>query len=253
MNRIRLIARLDVKGVNVIKGVQLEGLRVVGDPNLYAKKYYNQGADEILYMDSVASLYNRNSLIDVIQKSTHDIFVPITVGGGIRTVTDAQQLLRSGADKIAINTAATKNSQLITDLARRFGNQCIVLSIEAKRQKNGGWEVYTENGRERTGLDVIEWARRGADLGAGEILLTSVDQEGMKQGFDVNLTKAVADAVSVPVIASGGMGSFDHLVDVVNNGNASAVAMADILHFERSGLLQIRTAAQKAGIPVRRL
>jgi cyclase len=248
---LRLIARLDVKGANVIKGVQLEGLRVVGDPNSYAKKYYDQGADEILYMDSVASLYNRNNLADVVRQSVKNIFIPVTVGGGIRSVEDAQNILRSGADKIAINTAATKRPELITELARRFGNQCIVLSIEAKRTGNSSWEAYTDNGREHTGIDVLEWALRGTEMGAGEILLTSVDQEGMARGFDVALVKMVAEAVSIPVIASGGMGSAEHMVDVVLNGHASAVAMADILHFEKSELPKIRVAAQNAGISVR--
>jgi imidazole glycerol-phosphate synthase subunit HisF len=250
---LRLIARLDIKGPNVIKGVQLEGLRVVGDPNILAKKYYEEGADEILYMDSVASLYNRNNLTDVVQKSVKDVFIPVTVGGGIRSIENAQHILRSGADKIAVNTAAIKRPELISEMARRFGNQCVVLSIEAKRLNATSWEAYTENGREHTGMDVLKWAIRGAELGAGEILLTSVDQEGMKQGFDINLVKTIANAVSIPVIASGGMGSTEHLVDVVKNGNASAVAMADILHFERSNLYNIRAAAKKSEIQVRKL
>ena len=250
---LRLIARLDVKGENVIKGVQLEGLRVIGDPNGYAKKYYDAGADEILYMDSVASLYNRNNLTDIVQQTVKNVFIPVTVGGGIRSVEDARNILRSGADKVAVNTAATKRPELITELAHRFGNQCVVLSIEAKRVDDSSWEAYTDNGREHTRMDVIEWAVLGAALGAGEILLTSVDREGTGRGFDIQLVKSVAEAVSIPVIASGGMGSIDHLVDIVKDGHASAVAMADILHYEKSDLSQIRTATRSAGIPVRKI
>ncbi len=251
MATLRMIARLDVKGPNLIKGVQLEGLRVVGDPHEYARKYYKGGIDEILYMDIVASLYGRNSLTDVVRRTVKDIFVPITVGGGIRSLDDAREMLRSGADKVAINTAATKRPQLITEMSRRFGTQCMVLSIEAMRKGEKRWEAYTDNGREPTGLDVVEWARNGAALGAGEILLTSVDREGRRQGFDVELVRVVAGAVSIPVIASGGMGCLDHLVDVVEQGGASAVAMADVLHYGRIDLADIRAHAHHNGIGVR--
>ena len=251
MATLRMIARLDVKGPNLIKGVQLEGLRVVGDPHEYARKYYLGGIDEILYMDVVASLYNRNSLIDVVRRTVKDIFVPITVGGGIRSLDDAREMLRSGADKVAINTAATKRPEIITEMSRRFGTQCMVLSIEAMRKGEKRWEAYTDNGREPTGLDVVEWARKGAALGAGEILLTSVDREGRRQGFDVELVRAVAGAVPIPVIASGGMGCLDHLVDVVEQGGASAVAMADVLHYGRIDLRDIRAHARHNGIGVR--
>ncbi len=253
MATVRMIARLDVKGPNLIKGVQLEGLRVVGDPHEYARKYYLGGIDEILYMDIVASLYNRNSLTDVVRRTVKDIFVPITVGGGIRSLDDAREMLRSGADKVAINTAATKRPELITEMSRRFGTQCVVLSIEAMRKGEERWEAYTDNGREPTGLDVVEWAGKGAALGAGEILLTSVDREGRRQGFDVELVRAVAGAVPIPVIASGGMGCLDHLVDVVEQGGASAVAMADVLHYGRIDLGDIRAHARHNGIEVRHL
>lgn len=249
---IRLIARLDIKGANLIKGVHLEGLRIIGSPNKYAIKYYSQGADELIFMDSVASLYGRNHLEEFIKMVAKDIFIPMTVGGGIRTVDDAINILKCGADKVAVNTAAVANPQLISNIARQLGSQAVTLSIEAKRISPGKWEAYTENGREPTGLDVVEWARRGVELGAGEILLTSVDREGTRKGFDVDLVEKVSSQVSVPVIASGGMGKEEDLIPVVLRGGASAVAMADILHFERSDLRKIRDVAVKADLKVRR-
>ncbi|RXK55714.1 imidazole glycerol phosphate synthase subunit HisF [Oleiharenicola lentus] len=251
MRSIRLIARLDIKGPNLIKGIHLEGLRVIGVPNEYALKYYAQGVDELIYMDCVASLYGRNHLGEIVRAAAKDIFVPMTVGGGIRSVADATEILRCGADKVAINTAAVANPQLISDIARRFGSQCMVLSIEAKQIGADRWEVYTDNGREKTGLDVIEWVKRGVQMGAGEILLTSIDREGTRKGFDSALVKAVTTEVNVPVIASGGMGKDADLVKVVLEGGADAVAMADILHYNRSDLLKIRATAQAAGLSVR--
>ncbi len=247
----RLIARLDIKGPNLIKGIHLEGLRVVGDPQEFARRYYEAGADELVYMDIVASLYGRNSLTEIIKRAAQDIFIPMTVGGGVRSVDDAKQLLRAGADKVAINTAAIARPELITEISRRFGTQCMVLSIEAKKLADNKWEAYTDNGRERTGLDVVEWAKKACELGAGEILLTSVDQEGTRKGFDLALTRAVAGAVPIPVIASGGMGTTDHLVEVVKEGKADAVAMADVLHYKRLDMKQIREAASAAQIAVR--
>jgi imidazole glycerol-phosphate synthase subunit HisF len=250
MSRIRLIARMDIKGENLIKGVHLEGVRVIGSPGEHALRYYQHGVDEIVYMDCVASLYGRNNLSEIINMAARDVFIPITVGGGIRSVDDAYQILRSGADKVAVNTAAVANPQLISDIARRFGSQCVVLSIEAKRVGDA-WLVYTDNGREKTGLDVVAWARRGVELGAGEILLTSIDQEGTRKGFDVRLVRAVTDAVSVPVIASGGMGKADDAVAVVVEGGADAVAMADLLHYKRSTIGDIRDVLRQAGLGVR--
>ena len=204
----RLIARLDIKAPNLIKGIHLEGLRKMGDPNVFARRYYEAGVDELLYMDIVASLYERNSLTDVIRYTAQNIFIPFTVGGGVRSVEDVESLLRAGADKVAMNTAATRRPELISEAARRFGSQCVVLSIEAKRRSTGdGWEAYTDNGREHTGRDVVEWAQQGAALGAGEVLLTSVDREGTRQGMDAELIAAVSDVVSIPVIASGGSAS----------------------------------------------
>lgn len=252
MPSTRLIPRLDVKAPNLIKGVHLEGLRKVGDPNVFARLYYEAGADEILYMDVVASLYERNSLFDIVERTTRDVFVPITVGGGLRSIDDVRTALKAGADKVAINTAAVRRPALISEVARVFGSQCMVLSIEAKRASVGPtWEAFTDNGREHTGLDVVEWAKRAASLGAGEILLTSVDREGTRSGFDVELVRAVSSAVSIPVIASGGMGNVDHLVEVLTMGRADAAAMADILHWKRMDLRSIRAAAIERNLPVR--
>jgi imidazole glycerol-phosphate synthase subunit HisF len=251
LRNTRLIARLDIKGPNLIKGIHLEGLRVIGSPNEYARLYYQQGADELIYMDCVASLYGRNNLREIVRSAAEEVFVPITVGGGIRTVEDARDLLRCGADKVAVNTAAVGNPTLLSDIVQSFGSQCMVLSIEAKQVGADRWEVYTDNGRERTGLDVIDWVKRGVALGAGEILLTSVDREGTRRGFDVDLVRAVTAEVSVPVIASGGMGTPQDVVNVVRQAEADAVAMADILHYRRATIGEIRRAAQDAGLHVR--
>jgi cyclase len=250
MTSARLVARLDVKGPNVIKGINLEGLRVVGQPSEMARRYYADGIDELIYMDAVASLYDRNSLFDIISETARGVFIPMTVGGGIRSLDDARNILRAGADKVAVNTAAIRDPALISTIARRFGSQCMVISIEAK-WVGKHWEAYIENGREPTGLDVIEWATKAVGNGAGEILLTSVDREGTRTGFDVALVKAVTDAVGVPVIASGGMGSVAHLVDVIRHGGANAVAMADVLHYRRITLGAMRHGAAAAGIRTR--
>lgn len=253
MSNVRLIARLDIKSPNLIKGIQLEGLRKIGDPQQFAQGYYSAGADELIYMDIVASLYNRNSLSDLVRRTAEQVFIPITVGGGLRSLGDVEQALRSGADKVAINTAAVARPELITEVATRFGSQCMVLGIEAKRSGVGRWEVYTDNGREHTGLDVVEWVRRAVDLGVGEILLTSVDQEGTRRGFDIALTRAVSDAARVPVIASGGMGTIEHLTSVVCDGHADAVAMADVLHYNRLSMADIRKGARQAGVASREI
>ncbi len=248
---IRIIPRLDVKGSNLIKSIQMEGLRVLGDPNIFAKKYYEEGADELLYIDMVASLYGRNSLKSLISKASKDIFIPITVGGGIRSIEDAEEILKSGADKIAINTAAVKDPKLISSLANKFGSSTIVISIQAKQILENNWEVFTETGREKTGLNVVEWAKRSTELGAGEILLTSVDREGTRKGFDTKLIKSVTNSVSVPVIASGGMGREEDLIEAVFVGNANAVSMADILHYNRTTLGNIRKVAKNNKIATR--
>jgi cyclase len=248
---LRLIARLDIKGANLIKGIHLEGLRVVGDPQIHAAKYYQDGADEIVYMDTVASLYGRNNLVDVVSRATEHVFVPITVGGGIRSVEDARTLLRAGADKIAINTAAIKDPKLISQLSDVWGSSTIVLSIEAKKTGDNKWEAYTDNGRERTGLDVAQWAETGAKLGAGEIFVTSVDQEGTRKGFDCELVAEITKRVGVPVIASGGFGSLDHLSQLVKTAKPTGVAIADSLHYNRYSFDQIRSFCFTNGISTR--
>jgi imidazole glycerol-phosphate synthase subunit HisF len=250
MSRPRLAARLDVKGSNLIKGIHLEGLRVVGDPEQFAQHYYEDGVDEIIYMDCVASLYGRNNLMDVVNSTSTKVFVPLTVGGGLRSCEDIREVLRAGADKVTINTAATQRPELITEVAERFGAQCMVLGIEAKRRRDGGWDAFVDNGREPAGLDVIEWAKQAVSLGAGEILLTSVDQEGTMKGFDLELVKAVSAVVSVPVAASGGAGSVQDCLDAYASG-ADVVAVASIAHFGKVKFQEIRAAAVQAGIPLR--
>ncbi len=251
MKRIRLIARLDIKGKNLIKGIHLEGLRVIGSPSEYAHKYYHQGADELIFMDTVASLYGRNHLDEIIKSVAKDIFIPMTVGGGIRSVEDATAILRLGADKVAVNTAAVNRPELISEISNVLGSQAMVLSVEAKKVKDNKWEVYTDNGRESTGIDVIEWVSEGKRLGAGEILLTSVDCEGTRKGFDIDLIKAVSDSVPIPIIASGGMGKYQDLYNAVYNADADAIAMADILHYNRSSFNEIRKESSALGLIVR--
>ena len=249
--RVRCIPRLDIKGPNLIKGIHLEGLRVIGDPAAFARRYYEEGADELLYVDVVASLYGRNNLHDIVKLTAADVFVPLTVTGGIRSVDDVRSILRVGADKVGINTAATKRPELIREVARKFGSQCMVLSIEAKQIAPGRWEAYADNGREPTGLDVVEWAEQGVELGAGEILLTSVDREGTREGYDCALVAAVSGRVPVPVIASGGMGKPEHGEQVVREGMADALAMADLLHYGRMSLPELKRSLATSGIEVR--
>lgn len=251
MQKTRLIARLDIKGPNLIKGVHLEGLRVIGSPNTFAKKYYEEGIDEIIFLDVVASLYGRNQLLEIIQEAAKDIFIPLTVGGGINSVESARKVLRSGADKVALNSSAIKNPEVISEIANEFGSQCVVSSIEAKKSTNNQWEVFYENGREPTGIDVKEWAEKCVEKGAGEILLTSIDREGTRRGFDAELVRAISSAVPVPVIASGGMGRIEDLVEVVETGSASGVAIASILHYGHSTVKSVRDGAIQAGLRVR--
>lgn len=250
MAGLRIIPRLDIKGPNLIKGIRLEGLRVVGDPHAFALRYYEDGADELVFMDIVASLYQRNSLSDIIRRAADRVYIPITVGGGIRSIDDVYQALRSGADKVAINTAAIARPELIGEVARRFGSQCMVLSVEAKRHGPGRWEAYTDNGREHTGLDVVAWIKQAVDRGAGEILLTAVDQEGTRKGMDMELLRSVTACVNVPVIISGGYGDPSDLLRADAAG-ASGVAIADALHWQRTTLSQIKTSARAQGLEVR--
>lgn len=230
--KIRIIPRLDIKNNTIVKGIHLEGLRVVGVPSQASLKYYFQGADEILYMDAVASLYERNSLKDIIRQVAEDVFVPLTVGGGIRTLGDIQEILRCGADKVAVNTAALKHPEFIRDAAKEFGSQCIVGSIEAKKLREGHWEAYVDTGRQATGVDAVDWARRLVDLGAGEILVTSIDHEGMRSGFEIDLIKQINAVVSVPIIACGGCGTPKHILDLLQTTPVSAVACASVFHYD---------------------
>lgn len=246
--KVRIIARLDVKAPHVVKGVHMEGLKKLGSPNEFAKHYYENGIDEILYIDIVASLYNRNSLLEIIAETTKNIFIPITVGGGIRSVEDAKQLLRAGADKIAVNSAAIKNPQLITALAEAFGAQCIVVSIHAKRVLPDYWEAYYDCGREHSGISVVEWAQQVEYYGAGEILLSSIDQDGTQAGCDCSLVKSVTSRVSIPVIAGSGIGCVEHAVDVAQHGLPDAIAIGSALHFKKFSIPEVRRKLQSAGI-----
>lgn len=228
---VRIIPRLDIKGPNLVKGIHLEGLRVLGKPERFARYYYEQGADELIYMDVVASLYGRNSLLHMIERTSKEIFIPLTVGGGIRTLDDIRTVLRAGADKVCLNTAALRRPELIKEASKRFGSSTIVISVEAKKQPDGSYEAYTDNGRERTGMNVFEWATRIVEFGAGEIMLTSIDREGTGTGFDLELTRRIAQSVPIPVIACGGAGKVSHIYDVIKEGQADAVSIASILHY----------------------
>lgn len=228
---IRIIPRLDIKGPNLVKGIHLEGLRVLGKPESFARYYYEGGADELIYMDVVASLYGRNSLHDIVERTSSEIFIPLCVGGGLRTVEDIRMVLRAGADKVSLNTAAIDRPELITEAARRFGSSTILVSIEAIRMPGGNYEAFTDNGRESTGVDALEWAVRAVELGAGELMVTSIDKEGTGQGFDLELVRRISDSVDVPVIASGGAGGPEDVFAAVDEGRAQAVALASILHY----------------------
>lgn len=232
MKTVRVIPKLDIKGPNLVKGIHLEGLRVLGKPEDFAKYYYEAGADELLYMDVVASLYNRNSLHDIIQKTAKEIFIPLTVGGGLRTIDDIRNVLRAGADKVSLNTAAIKNPDLIKKAARIFGSSTIAVSIEAIKEQDGSYLAYTDNGREYTGIEVLAWAKKVEALGAGEIVLTSIDKEGTGLGYDIELTKMIAQAVSIPVVACGGAGNAEDIYQVITEGGADAVIIASALHYD---------------------
>jgi len=247
---LRIIPRLDIKAPNLVKGVRLEGLRVIGDPAAHAERYFQQGADELHYQDIVASLYQRSTIDDLIRATAEKIFVPLTVGGGVRKKQDIRKLLRAGADKVCINTAAVKDPKLITEAARVFGTQCIVVGIETIRQTDGRWKAFTDNGREHTGLDAYDWARRAVDLGAGELLLTSVDREGTRMGFDLEFIAKLARQVPVPVVAHGGAGKIEDIIEVARLG-VDGVAIAALLHYNDLTVAQIKTGLTAAGVEVR--
>jgi imidazole glycerol-phosphate synthase subunit HisF len=247
----RIIARLDVKGPNVIKGVHLEGLKVVGKPRDLARRYYDEGADEIVMMDVVASLYGRNNLLDIVEEVARETFAPVTVGGGVRTIDNIVALLRAGADKVAINTGAVRNPGFLNEAAAVFGSQCIVLSVEAKRRGPGTWEALTDNGRETSERDAIRWIEEAVERGAGEILLTSVDQEGTQKGFDLELMEAVYTKVQVPVIACGGAGKPGDVVELLSPRRCDAVACASLFHYGLCGIQELKNAISATGLLVR--
>ncbi|MDR2862438.1 MAG: imidazole glycerol phosphate synthase subunit HisF [Puniceicoccales bacterium] len=252
MLSVRIIPCLDVKAGRVVKGVRFEELRDAGDPVESARAYEEQGADELVFLDITASSDGRNIMRDVVERTAGEVFMPLTVGGGLRSVEDIRGMLNAGADKVSLNTAAINDPLLVLNAARKFGNQCIVVAIDARREPDGAsWRVYTHGGRNRTELDAVAWARRVVELGAGEILLTSMDCDGTKAGYDIELTRRVSEAASVPVIASGGAGHLGHMVDVVRLGHANAVLAASIFHFGTYSIRQAKEALQAAGMPVR--
>jgi cyclase len=251
MLKMRVIPCLDVKDGRVVKGVNFVDLRDAGDPVEQARVYDAAGADELCFLDIAASAEERDTLYDVVRRTAEQCFMPLTVGGGVRKVEDIRKLLLAGADKVSINTAAVARPEFVREAAEKFGAQCIVVAVDAKATGPGKWGIFTHGGRRETGLDAVEWARRMAEYGAGEILLTSMDRDGTKSGFDLALTRAVADAVTVPVIASGGVGSLDDLVDGIREGHATAVLAASIFHFGTHTIAEAKARLADAGIPVR--
>jgi len=247
----RVIPCLDVDAGRVVKGTNFVGLRDAGDPVELAARYDAEGADELVFLDITASSDARDTMVEVARRTAEEVFIPFTVGGGVRSVDDARRLLRAGAEKVGVNTAAVERPELIAEMAREFGAQCVVLAIDARRREGGGFEVFTHGGRTPTGIDAVEWARRAEQLGAGEILLTSMDRDGTREGFDIELTRAVADAVGVSIVASGGVGTLDHLVDGVVEGGADAVLAASIFHFGEHTVAEAKSALERAGIMVR--
>jgi imidazole glycerol-phosphate synthase subunit HisF len=251
MLKVRIIPCLDVKDGRVVKGVQFVDLRDAGDPVEQARVYDAAGADELTFLDITASHENRDTILDVVARTAEQCFMPLTVGGGVRQVEDIRRLLLAGADKVSINSAAVARPEFVKEAAEKYGDQCIVVAIDARQTAPAKWEVFTHGGRKGTGLDAIEWARRMTDHGAGEILLTSMDRDGTKSGFDLALTRAVSDAVPVPVVASGGVGTLDDLVDGVIQGRASAVLAASIFHFGTFTIAQAKEHLARAGVPIR--
>ncbi|GAB6052486.1 imidazole glycerol phosphate synthase subunit HisF [Magnetospira thiophila] len=251
MMKMRVIPCLDVKDGRVVKGVNFVDLIDAGDPVEQAKIYDREGADELTFLDITASHENRDTIYDVVNRTAEQCFMPLTVGGGVRVVEDIRKLLLAGADKVSINTAAVHRPEFVREAARKFGSQCIVVAIDAKSVGPDKFEIFTHGGRNPTGIDAVEWARRMADYGAGEILLTSMDRDGTKQGFNIPLTRAIADAIPIPVIASGGVGTLDHMVEGITEGHATAVLAASIFHFGTFTIRQCKEHMAAAGVPVR--
>jgi cyclase len=253
MLKVRIIPCLDVKDGRVVKGVQFVDLRDAGDPVEQARVYDAAGADELTFLDITASHENRDTILDVVARTAEQCFMPLTVGGGVRTIEDIRRLLLAGADKVSINSAAVARPEFVREAAEKYGDQCIVVAIDARQAGPGRWEVFTHGGRKGTGLDAVAWARHMAQFGAGEILLTSMDRDGTRSGFDIGLTRAVSDAVPVPVVASGGVGTLHHLAEGVLEGGASAVLAASIFHFGEFTIAQAKDALAKAGVAVRQI
>lgn len=247
MKNVRIIPRLDIKGPNLVKGIHLEGLRVLGSPEAFAKYYYENGADELIFQDVVASLYERSSLHDLISRTAKNMFIPLTVGGGLRSIEDIKQVLRAGADKVTLNTAAIRNPSFIHEASLKFGSSTIVVAIEAIRQPDGRYLAFIDNGREETGVEIVAWAKKVEELGAGEVLITSVDRDGTGEGFDIELIKKISSAVSIPVIAHGGAANVQDLALAVTAGGADALAMASILHYSAINELNTETTLHAEG------
>ena len=247
----RIVSRIDIKNNYIIKGIHLEGLRKIGDPNLFARKYYNDGVDEIIFIDSVASLYNRNTLSEIINQACKDIHVPITVGGGIRTLDDIEKMFKNGADKVAINTQALKTPNILSQAASYYGSQNIVVSMEVKRINTDLCEPYYDNGREPSGIDLINWIRQVTDLGVGEIFLTSIDQDGTKKGFDIELAQKVSKITTVPIVVSGGAGNLEHIHDLFENQDISGCALGSILHYNDFTIQDIKSYLSQKGHKIR--
>ncbi|MEK7208083.1 MAG: imidazole glycerol phosphate synthase cyclase subunit [Patescibacteria group bacterium] len=248
---IRVIPLLNIKGPNVVKPVHTEALRIVGNPKELAERYYREGADELIYLDIVASLYGRNLDVDLLRSVTEKLFIPVTVGGGIRSITDINNALRAGADKVAVNTYAIHHPEFLSEAAREFGAQCIVLFIEAKRQPNGRYECYTDGGRERTGVDAVEWAKRGIELGVGELLVSSIDRDGTRKGYDLELMRHIAAFAPIPVIAHGGGGAKESVLSVIREGRADAVSLSSAFHYKDYSIGVLKEYLHKNDIPVR--
>ena len=249
----RIIPCLDLKNGRVVKGTNFVGLRDAGDPVEAAIEYDKQGADELVLLDITASSDNRNIMVDIVTRVAENIFIPFTVGGGIRTVEDFTRILRAGADKVSVNSAALRDPSIIGEAAYKFGSQCVVVAMDAKRRETGGWTLYLNGGRVDTGRDAVEWAKEVEKLGAGEILLTSMDCDGTKAGYDLELTRAISEAVSIPVIASGGAGTMEHFYDAFTQGKADAVLAASLFHFREIGIPELKEYLSEKGIPVRKV